>query len=128
MPFNFNYFDLDESKGTNGALVSHLLLKENNFYLNLKSETTGKDILKEVSKNATSRLLLDVGALMVDLSNKQVAQEWLKLVSNAEAAVYFNENDLMIIDKQGNENFFEQFVRQSIHSLFYLKFSRLLNY
>ena len=60
-----------------------------------------------MSKNPYARLLLDAGALMTDLSNKQVALEWLELVKNAEAAVYFNENDLMIVDRQRNETFFE---------------------
>jgi hypothetical protein len=38
---------------------------------------------------------------MTDLSNQQVAIEWLKINEQSEAAVYFNENDLEVIDKKG---------------------------
>jgi len=110
LPLNFKYLDIDESKGTNGALVSHLLLEENNFYKHLKSETSGIEILKLiVETNPNARLLLDVGALMIDLSNRQVAIEWLKLANDkADAAVYFdNENNLVVIDKKDNEVAFE---------------------
>ena len=69
--------------------MSHLLLPENNFYYKLKSDITGVQLLEKITKDPKARLLLDVGALMIDLSNKQVAREWLKLVETAEAAVFF---------------------------------------
>lgn len=48
-------------------------------------------------------MLLDCGALMLGLSNEQVAREWIKLTNQQyEATVYFNTNNvLMVVDRKG---------------------------
>ena len=106
-----SYHNIKESRGTNGCLISHLLRKENNVYVALPSNVTSNDILHAIAQKPQIRLLLDVGALMLNLSNEQVATEWLKIDNikgkKAEAAVYFDENDLKIIDINGVKNSFE---------------------
>ena len=107
LPLDMSYYNVPGLRGTNGCLISQLLKPENDHYFRLRSNANGIDILKKISSSKNTRLLLDVGALMVPLTNIQVATEWLEIVKTAEAAVYFDENDLKIIDKKGNESMFE---------------------
>ena len=106
-----SYYNIKESRGTNGCLISHLLREENNVYIALSPNVSGNDILHKIAQQPQIRLLLDVGALILNLSNEQVATEWLKIDNikgkNAEAAVYFDENDLKVIDTKGATSFFE---------------------
>ena len=49
------------------------------------------------------RILLDVGAQMLELQNHELAQMWLNINSDASAAVYFNEDDeLTVLTQDGN--------------------------
>ena len=48
------------------------------------------------------RVLLDVGAQILDLSNQQVAKAWLDVVPDTAGAVYFDENDeLTVLTRNG---------------------------
>ena len=103
LPLTINYHEIPELKGTNGMLISYLLLPENNKYSDLPANINGKKILKKISKESINlRLLLDIGALMIDLNNKQVIEEWLDLRRDIKAGVYFDEdNNLQVIDRYG---------------------------
>lgn len=48
------------------------------------------------------RVLLDVGAQILNFSNGQVAKEWLEITRTAAGAIYFNENDeLTVLPRNG---------------------------
>lgn len=79
--------------------VHNILLRQN--YKSLTANISGKQILKEL-RNENIPVLLDAGALMLELNNEQVATEWLRMVpeDKYDAAVYFSTNDvLMTIDR-----------------------------
>jgi hypothetical protein len=84
-------------------LLSFLLLPENNNYSLLPANSNCKQILEKISNQSKNlRLLLDVGALMIDLNNKQVIEVWLELRKDIKAGIYFDEqNNLKVIDRQG---------------------------
>ena len=109
LPLTTDYFGIAKLSGTNGSLIESLLLPENNDYYHLKSGISSIDILKTISSTSPSlKLLLDVGALMLELSNQSLVQEWLKLRPDLEAGVFFDDNnDLRIVDKKGNVVSFE---------------------
>ena len=49
------------------------------------------------------RVLLDVGAQMLELQNDELAQTWLNIRSDVSAAVYFNEDDeLTVLTQDGS--------------------------
>ena len=55
------------------------------------------------SQRPEIRVLLDVGAQMLELRNYQLAQTWLNISSDASAAVYFNDDDeLTVLTRDGN--------------------------
>ncbi|XP_037034763.1 uncharacterized protein LOC119073424 [Bradysia coprophila] len=93
--------DLKELEDTNENVRKTIVLEENDNYEHLQSNISGLDILKKLVENRIP-VLLDSGALMLELNNEQVAKHWLDLVSTDrfDAAVFFNErNILMAVDR-----------------------------
>jgi len=84
------------------------LQDENNCYEGLQAGCSGLNILQKLV-DMKIHLLLDVGALILELSNVEVAEAWLGLLSkdehkHIEAAVYFDSMDrLMVRDRDGRE-------------------------
>ena len=97
--------------GTNARVLAYLLQPENSAYMvtsdeNTDSErwTTIKFLRMTAAQNPPIRVLLDVGAQILDLSNIQVAKAWLDYTPAAEAAgaIYFSEDDkLMVLARNG---------------------------
>jgi hypothetical protein len=56
-----------------------------------------------VAQRPDIRVLLDVGAQMLDLQNYELAKAWLAISANTSAAIYFNEDDeLTVLTRDGN--------------------------
>lgn len=95
--------DLDELESTNENVRKILLRPENQSYEHLPANVSGQEILTLLT-DRNIPVLLDSGALMLELSNEQVATEWLKMTPDAkyDAAVYFDARDvLQTIDRNG---------------------------
>ncbi len=65
-------------------------------------QVTAVSLLKKlVDRNI--RVLLDVGALMLELDNEQVSRKWLELLNDAnvtvDAAVFFDANDKLMVQR-----------------------------
>ncbi|XP_031624364.1 uncharacterized protein LOC116341417 [Contarinia nasturtii] len=88
--------DLEELENTNENVRETLLRHENQCYKNLPANVSAREILKNLVASKIP-VLLDSGALMLELNNKQVAQEWLKYATNQsyDAGVYFDEKDVL---------------------------------
>jgi hypothetical protein len=53
-------------------------------------------------QNPQIRVLLDVGAQMLDLQNHELAKAWLAISPGSSAAIYFNEDDeLTVLTRNG---------------------------
>ena len=56
-----------------------------------------------VPQKPNIRVLLDVGAQMLDLRNYEPAKAWLAISTNTSAATYFNEDGgLAVLTRDGN--------------------------
>lgn len=98
LPVTISQNDLDELQNTNAEMRQILLNPRNSVY-NSPANMSGMEILQELV-DRDIRVLLDSGALMLELNNKQTAIEWLKLALDCNAAVYFDENDtLQTVDR-----------------------------
>ncbi|TKA76195.1 hypothetical protein B0A49_06950 [Cryomyces minteri] len=87
--------------------IHHLLRNENSKYA-CTEDDDGKKISIEsflglISRhNPPIRVLIDVGAQVLEMTNREVAQEWLRHAPNTKAAVFFSDNDeKMVIDQTG---------------------------
>lgn len=107
LPLPIAQNDLAELENTNENMRQVLLRRENQSYDSLPANVSGTQILDWL-KNRKIPVLLDSGALMLELVNKEVAVEWLKLMPEYEAAVYFDAQDvLQTIDRNGVINEFD---------------------
>ena len=98
--------DLDHQKGTNARVLAHLLQPENSSYIvaqeNDEPWTTHAFLRLVATQLPEIRVLLDVGSQILDLSNREVAKVWLDITHDAAGAIYFNENDeLMVLTRNG---------------------------
>lgn len=103
LPLPISQNDLEELENTNENVRKTLLQPENESYENLAANVSAKTILEKLVELEIP-VLLDSGALMLELNNKEVGEEWLKLASDAnyDAAVFFDSNDvLQTIDRNG---------------------------
>jgi hypothetical protein len=102
LPSSIEQADPVKQLSTNALVLTYLLQPENNHYLCMQSGDGGplttRNFLKLlVEQTPKVRVLLDVGAQMLELQNKELARCWLELRSDIEAAVYFNDQDELVV-------------------------------
>ena len=98
--------DLDHQNGTNARVLAYLLRPENGSYMVAHETderwTTHAFLRLVATQQPEIRVLLDVGSQILDLSNHQVARAWLDIYRDTAGAIYFNENDeLMVLTRNG---------------------------
>ncbi|KAK0456871.1 hypothetical protein EV421DRAFT_1755305 [Armillaria borealis] len=104
LPLSIQQYDPVEQQGTNAKVLDCLLRPENNHYkCSSSSLTTEKFLRLLVKQDPEIRVLLDVGAQMLDLRNEELAKLWLSLrPASVSAAIYFDDADeLMVLDRDG---------------------------
>lgn len=102
LPMTVAQNDLDKLKNTNEEMEKILLQPENQTYESLPANVSGKEILTKLTRSGI-RVLLDSGALMLELTNEEVAIGWLNEAEHEiHAAVYFDSQDILqTIDRNG---------------------------
>lgn len=129
LPLSVRQRDLDELLHTN-AMVLGLLLREDNRQCILAEDEEGLQLdvdglLKLVVRTGERlpmarpvRVLIDVGAQILEAGNQSVAQKWLSMTpeGDVEAAIFFNHSDeIMVIDREGHvETLFSSSFRQQM--------------
>ena len=97
--------DLDQQKGTNAKVLAYLLQPENDSYMVIQTgerRCTLEFLQTLAMQQPEIRVLLDVGAQILNSSNDEVARTWLDIVHDAAAAIYFSEKDkLMMLTRNG---------------------------
>ncbi|XP_031637088.1 uncharacterized protein LOC116349683 [Contarinia nasturtii] len=96
LPMSVEQNDLPELESTNEEVRKTLLLPENQDYKALEANVSGRAIIGQLV-DCEIPVLLDSGALMLELNNQQVAKEWLALAPDTffDAAVFFDTNDVI---------------------------------
>ncbi|KAI0506704.1 hypothetical protein F5B22DRAFT_639075 [Xylaria bambusicola] len=110
LPLDIKQLDLPSQMHTNALVLEYLLQPENSVALlpdrPALAVTDAQRILdKVIAFKQPVRVILDVGAQILELNNRQVAESWLHMVRNTEvqATVFVNDDDeLSVIDRQGN--------------------------
>lgn len=107
LPTSITQYSREEQLSTNALVLSYLLQPENNAYFHLFDEyqqpLTAIEFLNKLTTNHRRiRVLLDVGAQMLELGNEALARCWLSLRSDVLAAVFFDEADeLTVLTQEG---------------------------
>ncbi|KAH0834163.1 hypothetical protein J3R83DRAFT_11469 [Lanmaoa asiatica] len=108
LPLHITQRDPDHQRGTNAKVLSYLLQPENKHYMCMTKESGERRTTQEfleilVAQEPEIRVLLDVGAQMLDLQNHELAEAWLDISPDASAAIYFDDDDeLTVRTRDGN--------------------------
>lgn len=117
LPLDVHYIDLPEQKGTNAQVLDYLLRPETEvILLPPREETRAEDsnVISHPSSDAEDllnvllarrdphlRVILDVGAQILELTNAQVAKLWLQKIhaqdESVQAVIYFDDKEEMVI-------------------------------
>ncbi|CAF2934843.1 unnamed protein product [Rotaria sp. Silwood2] len=99
LPIHICQHDLSELQTTNAIVIHYLLQSENKHYEALLNNADANQILNEiVHYKLTINVILDVGALLSDGTNRDIAMKWLNLsdIDKIDYAVYL-ESDLIVV-------------------------------
>ncbi|KAH9056899.1 hypothetical protein EDB87DRAFT_1833454 [Lactarius vividus] len=128
LPTSITQEDPVSQLSTNALVMQYLLQPENDYYectegINGERESA-KAFLWRLSRHKPEiRVLLDVGAQMLELPNEELARRWLSLKPHISAAIYFNESDhLTVLTQDGTIEplISSPFVRQLDRCIVYL--------
>jgi hypothetical protein len=102
LPTSITQEDPNSVLGTNALVLQYLLRPENDHYECTEGDNgtreSAEDFLKRlVKQDPEIRVLLDVGAQMLELQNEDVARHWLSLRPDDSAAIFFNDSDHLAI-------------------------------
>ncbi|KAF2019066.1 hypothetical protein BU24DRAFT_439393 [Aaosphaeria arxii CBS 175.79] len=109
LPLMIKYLDIDQQKHTNALNLANLLQGTNSVALIPPRPTMVQSDAEHLLDFITSmtpavRVILDVGAQILELDNLEVAKRWIEMsgLSDAQAVIFFNENDqLCVCDRRG---------------------------
>lgn len=127
LPLAVKHLDLQSQSHTNALVLGYLLQKETTVEkLPIRLRGTDAQHLLAVINNLQPevRVVLDVGAQILEMNNTQVAQCWLKMRKNnrTEAVVFFQNEELSVLDVSGRIESFQTspFAKQLDRCLIYL--------
>ncbi|ODM90627.1 hypothetical protein Ocin01_16055, partial [Orchesella cincta] len=96
LPSTISQQDLEELKKTNDMIETTIQKRENQSKRSLEMGVTCNDILN-LMKQDKLKVLIDAGAIMLDLGNEAIAQRWLDLDHTIEGIVYFTSGNELVI-------------------------------
>ena len=96
LPLNVLQNDLPGLSHTNAEVLTYLLQPRNRKYV-AACDSRGKRVSEtaflHMLKALGIRMLLDAGAQIIELDNLALAKTWLRVDAEAEAAVFFGEDE-----------------------------------
>ncbi|KAK2733456.1 hypothetical protein FQN57_002110 [Myotisia sp. PD_48] len=107
LPLSIEQNDLPYLLHTNAMVLSTILRKENRTCVlaqdALGNQLGNRELLSLLSSlEPNVRVLIDVGAQVLE-DNHAVAVEWLKIIPDVDAAVYYNnQDDIVVMDRNGH--------------------------
>ncbi|KAG2137479.1 hypothetical protein DEU56DRAFT_945983 [Suillus clintonianus] len=103
LPSSIVQHDLDYQRSTNARVLTFLLRPENNCYTCIPPGQNAKQFINTlIAQTPEVRVLLDVGAQMLELRNQELAEAWLRVKDDAQAAVFVNDDDeLVVVGRDG---------------------------
>jgi len=109
LPTSITQEDPDFVLGTNALVLQYLLRPENGHYECTEGENGERESataflqrLVNQDSDIDIRVLLDVGAQVLELRNEELARHWLSLRSDVSAAIFFDDSDhLTVLTQDG---------------------------
>ena len=109
LPTSITQLELPSQKHTNALVLDHLMRPENSAVsldeLGLSGICKSRELLGVITKmDPEVRVVLDVGALVLDMTNEEFARKWLRSTEGRDdiQAVVFcsSEDDVCVLDRR----------------------------
>lgn len=99
LPLSVTQADIPEMVHTNATVLDCLLQSHNTYSIIPDPGDTNSFLELVVAAEPQIRVILDVGALVLDLRNAEVARTWLKRVQSpdVEAVIFFDDADELVV-------------------------------
>ncbi|KAH8699393.1 hypothetical protein GQ44DRAFT_632794 [Phaeosphaeriaceae sp. PMI808] len=99
LPLTVKQADIPDQIHTNATVLDCLLQPRNTFQIIPNTGNTASFLDVVVSAKPEVRVILDVGALILEWRNDEMARNWLERVSSTEveAVVFFDEQDELVV-------------------------------
>ncbi|TQN70504.1 hypothetical protein CSHISOI_04936, partial [Colletotrichum shisoi] len=116
LPLSVKQLDLPEQKPTNALVLEYLLQNENSVALMPAVKGSDKSVAETllemvVRLDPPARVILDVGAQILELDNLGVAKRWLQMMDDHEttqAVIFCDEDDhICVVDRRGRVESFQ---------------------
>ncbi|KAM0324566.1 hypothetical protein ACHAQA_007951 [Verticillium albo-atrum] len=93
LPLNIEQADLPALAHTNAEVLTYLLHERSRKCVRIERNQAraSKSDLLQMLKNQDIRILIDAGAVILEMSNGELARKWLKIDPTASAALYFDQ-------------------------------------
>jgi hypothetical protein len=124
LPLTIEQRDVATQQHTNAMVLDLLLREENQEYMQAVHEDgsafSTEDLLKYVSSHRPPiHVLIDVGAIVLDMTNRDVAHFWLRQVSSAKGVVFFDEtHEPIVMDRFGScSPLFQSTLRREMNNI-----------
>lgn len=107
LPSSISQHDLPELRHTSGKVLSYVLRSENLRYECAKDvngrQLPTEGLLRFINRlDPKARVLIDVGAQVLETANEDVIKEWIQLVDDVDAGIFFNADDkVMVLARDG---------------------------
>ncbi|KAF8326320.1 uncharacterized protein EI90DRAFT_3156603 [Cantharellus anzutake] len=101
LPTSIRQADIPAQLSTNAKVLNLMLQPENNY----RTAASSKFLDLVIKETPQIRVLLDVGAQMLEYSNKGLASIWLSQIpeGDVDAAIFFSEDDEIHVIKRDGE-------------------------
>jgi len=121
LPIGTELGSLPQLQGTDGDVLARITAPENRQVLEIDSDSSAQviDFIVSRPEDEMGSVLIDVGALMIGMTNAQVARYWLqKSPSRYVAVVFFEDNKVMVVLRNGHTTLLNQSpLKQSLHKV-----------
>ncbi|QDS69602.1 hypothetical protein FKW77_008638 [Venturia effusa] len=107
LPLSIKQCKLPSQQHTNALVIDLIIREENRSYIVAADEKgsalSTPALLKMIADcQLEPSVIIDVGAQILDLTNREVAASWLAIKSGHNHAIYYDENDdPQVIDRDG---------------------------
>jgi hypothetical protein len=107
LPTSITQEDPKSVLGTNALVLQYILRPENDYYECTDGESGEREsatafLQRLVKQDPEIRVLLDVGAQVLELRNEELARHWLSLRPDVSAAIFFDDlDDLTVVTQDG---------------------------
>lgn len=108
LPLSISQRDLTELQHTSGKVLDYVLRKENLLYHcardNLGRQLSTEGLITYIDRlDPSIKVLIDVGAQVLETSNRDFVKAWMEIASNVDAGIFFDDDDNIMVLTQDSK-------------------------